>query len=744
MNYNELYLEIKKRNEEKFKEEKRRDAKELGMLIRNEQLGEKAYLKMATIMQIKSKNIFYRAEDEQTKEAIINGFKELYKDDNKILEHSEEIVNLMLETLDIIEKKYNTINIKPPIKPKSKAKDIYGISQRQIIELVGSENLKQTINKFKWFISTIIKQQDAKLVIHNTSKIMLKKKKQEIAGYEDLRALSIMPATIMAFDKIIALAIDKENKSKMSPNQHGGREKQGTNTAKIAMYYKMQTKGFNKILLIDLKKAFDMVNRKILQSDIINKFKISDTTKILLNITKIYDNINIQVEQEKIHPTRGVPQGSVFGPTLFLIYIDDILKQIEQNQKIHIQAFIDDDIAIASNDILELQNTFNKIKSLIKQKSMEINSQKCELITNNLEDTIIDPDSNTSVKTIPQSKYLGQKINNEFKTEDIIFKHNYQSIYQLIKTSETFITTRSRIKLFKTYIKAKYNHLLPLIALNGDVETTWKQIRKTIFNDILKRSTQPKESAGLLGCSYYSIILRPLIKMMDQESESDNQDVYMFIAEASKKAMLYWISTEINHNQEIISAVEKFVNKNIYLNLKQWDEITQKDAIIRMYKNINIPQNYQRLKDLKYPIIIEILSNAPIHIMKQNIKNNIILKKDEQTFKKTIANQINRYIITTIIGKENPPSISKPQDNEDINDIIEYQQTYDLCAIDKLYQIKDEINVNNESIIKEIININIKTPKDKDPVLGNKMEKIIEWTRQNIQHGQKKSGNGSN
>ena len=96
MNYNELYLEIKKRNEEKFKEEKRRDAKELGMLIRNEQLGEKAYLKMATIMQIKSKNIFYRAEDEQTKEAIINGFKELYKDDNKILEHSEEIVNLML------------------------------------------------------------------------------------------------------------------------------------------------------------------------------------------------------------------------------------------------------------------------------------------------------------------------------------------------------------------------------------------------------------------------------------------------------------------------------------------------------------------------------------------------------------------------------------------------------------------------------------------------------------------------
>jgi len=131
----------------------------------------------------------------------------------------------MLKTLDIIEKKYDTTNIKPPIKPKSKAKDMYGISQRQIIELVASENLKQTINKFKWFISTIIKQQDAKLVIHNTSKIMLKKKKQEIAGYKDFRALSTMPATIMVFDKIIAVAIDKEIKSKMSPNHTWAKEK---------------------------------------------------------------------------------------------------------------------------------------------------------------------------------------------------------------------------------------------------------------------------------------------------------------------------------------------------------------------------------------------------------------------------------------------------------------------------------------------------------------------------------------
>ena len=64
MNYNDYYEDIKKRNENKFKEEKKRDARELGMLIRNEQLGERAYIKIATIMQTRSKHIFFKSEDD--------------------------------------------------------------------------------------------------------------------------------------------------------------------------------------------------------------------------------------------------------------------------------------------------------------------------------------------------------------------------------------------------------------------------------------------------------------------------------------------------------------------------------------------------------------------------------------------------------------------------------------------------------------------------------------------------------
>ena len=59
------------------------------------------------------------------------------------------------------------------------------------------------------------------LLIHNISKIILKKKKSEIKSFGDLRPIAIMPAMIMAFDKVVAKIIDKDIKKNLSANQHG-------------------------------------------------------------------------------------------------------------------------------------------------------------------------------------------------------------------------------------------------------------------------------------------------------------------------------------------------------------------------------------------------------------------------------------------------------------------------------------------------------------------------------------------
>ena len=50
---------------------------------------------------------------------------------------------------------------------------------------------------------------------------------------------------------------------------------------------------------------------------------------LLNNIIDIYDNINYEICEYIIEPKRVIPQGSVFRPLQFIIYINETLKDIK-------------------------------------------------------------------------------------------------------------------------------------------------------------------------------------------------------------------------------------------------------------------------------------------------------------------------------------------------------------------------------------------------------------------------------
>ena len=85
-------------------------------------------------------------------------------------------------------------------------------------------------------------------------------------------------------------------------------------------------------------------------------------------------------ESDTCHVMSGVPQGSVLGPCLFLLYINDMRDMIESNNRL----FADDTIMYltVSNqaDFQALQSNLSKLETWESEWLMAFNPDMCEVI----------------------------------------------------------------------------------------------------------------------------------------------------------------------------------------------------------------------------------------------------------------------------------------------------------------------------------------------------------------------------
>ncbi|KAG7310900.1 hypothetical protein JYU34_003732 [Plutella xylostella] len=268
--------------------------------------------------------------------------------------------------------------------------------------------------------------------------------KADVGNY---RPISILPTLSKILERIInnRLINYLESENLLSCNQYGFRKGRSTADA-VSDLTDHIVRGLDAgekclAIFLDLAKAFDTVSIPRLLCKL-ERLGIRDLQLQLFNdyLSKRTQSTKIgNFTSEPLPVTYGVPQGSILGPTLFLIYINDLCNLELPNGKIF--TFADDTALVFSGKSWEevyfrAQSGFDKVSTCLRQNLLSLNPDKTKYLpftilkssqpANRLNYLITAHQSDChrfplvacncpKIENVPTVKYLGVVLDRHFK-----------------------------------------------------------------------------------------------------------------------------------------------------------------------------------------------------------------------------------------------------------------------------------------------------------------------------------------
>ena len=366
--------------------------------------------------------------------------------------------------------------------------------------------------------------------VFKQAKVVPIPKTKDTSILDNFRPISILPILSKPLERHIHIHMMKyiEEKTLFHPFQSGFRSNHSCQTALAHLcdswYQAINRRNMVGAVFLDLRKAFDLVNHKLLLQKLRFYFQNENTVSFFSSyLLQRCQEVSFNGTSSSPGIVKcGVPQGSILGPILFCLFINDLPLCITEKNAI-LELFADDSsLHTESNTLQNIENTLqdsinniahwcNENKMALhphKSKSMLISTrQKQQLIPLSLNLKVLSND----IQQVHEHKVLGIIIDDELSWRshiDKLSKKISKNLFLLNKLRH--LVSPDALKLFfHAHILSHFNY----------ASTVWCKASENQFkklNSLHKRGLRILCSipnlTSMQKCSYLGIL--PLEKQL--------------------------------------------------------------------------------------------------------------------------------------------------------------------------------------------------------------------------------------
>ena len=277
------------------------------------------------------------------------------------------------------------------------------------------------------------------------------------------------------------------------------------------------------IILLDLSKAFDKVSHRCLKLKL-EYYGIRHKT--LQWISSFLDQRTQRVvcsghTSLPIDVTSGVPQGTVLGPLLFLIYINDLPDLITSSCSL----FADDCLLYREidtpNDSQTLQSDLYKLETWANEWLMSFNINKCEVIQITLKNPIQSAYYlyGHQLKQVTEAKYLGVTLDSKLN-----FNKHIDAVCKKVNTMLSFIRRNLHTQLTHVKSQAYRMYIRPILEYSS---TVWAPHTKRSIDKL--EAVQKRAARYVMNDYSYNSSVSSMIRSLKWNSLSTRRNISRLI-----------------------------------------------------------------------------------------------------------------------------------------------------------------------------------------------------------------------